>query len=162
MKKSAGLLLYRLADTTLEVFLGHPGGPFEARKDAGVWSIPKGEIGEQEPPLEAARREFQEETGFALEGDFVALDPIRQSSGKIVFAWAIEGNVDAGAIKSNTFPLEWPPGSGLIRHFPELDRAGWFPLEAARQKILKGQLPLLDQLEKLVRTTRIGGPSTPC
>jgi predicted NUDIX family NTP pyrophosphohydrolase len=161
-KKSAGLLLYRLPAETLEVFLGHPGGPFEARKDAGVWSIPKGEIGEDEPPLEAAKREFREETGFALEGDFVALDPIRQSSGKIVYAWAIEGNVDAGAIRSNTFSMEWPPGSGTLRNFPEMDRAGWFPLEAAREKILKGQLPLLDQLERLVRTAGTDGPSGPC
>lgn len=161
-KKSAGLLLYRLPAKTLEVFLGHPGGPFEARKDVGVWSIPKGEIGEDEPPLEAAKREFREETGFALEGDFVALDPIRQSSGKIVYAWAIEGNVDAGAIRSNTFSMEWPPGSGVIRNFPEMDRAGWFSLEAAREKILKGQLPLLDQLERLVRRAGTDGPSGPC
>lgn len=160
-KKSAGLLLYRLSAETLEVFLGHPGGPFEAGKDAGVWSIPKGEI-EDEPPLEAAKREFQEETGFSLEGRFVPLDPVRQSSGKIVYAWAIEGDVDAAAVKSNTFPMEWPPRSGVMRHFPELDRAGWFSLETAREKILKGQRPLLDQLDRLVRTAGTDGPSKPC
>jgi len=151
MKKSAGLLLYRRVQGTIEVFLGHPGGPYEARRDDGVWSIPKGEIGEEEPPLEAARREFQEETGFTLDGRYVPLEPIRQSSGKIVHAWMVEGDVDATAMKSNTFPLEWPPGSGVRQHFPELDRAGWFPLEAARRKILKGQLPLLDQLEQRVK-----------
>lgn len=158
MKRSAGLLLYRRTQGTIEVFLGHPGGPYEARKDDGVWSIPKGEIGEEEPPLEAAKREFQEETGFILDGRYVPLDPVRQSSGKIVHAWMVEGDVDAAAMKSNTFSLEWPPGSGLMQHFPELDRAGWFSLEVARRKILKGQIPLLDQLAERIKAMQGGGP----
>lgn len=158
MKKSAGLLLYRQVQGTIEVFLGHPGGPYEARRDDGVWSIPKGEIGEEEPPLEAAKREFQEETGFTLDGRHVPLDPIRQSSGKIVYAWMVEGDVDAAAMKSNAFPLEWPPGSGAIQRFPELDRAAWFPLAVARRKILKGQLPLLDQLEQRIKGSQAGVP----
>ena len=122
-KNSAGLLLYRFRDGNLEVFLVHPGGPFWAKKDLGVWSIPKGEIDEGEEPLGAARREFEEETGFSPEGTFRELTPVRQRSGKIVHAWAVEGDCDPTALRSNTFTLEWPPRSGRMQEIPEVDRA---------------------------------------
>jgi len=149
-KQSAGLLLYRVREGALEVFLVHPGGPFWAKKDLGAWSIPKGEIGEGEDPLEAARREFEEETGFRPEGVFRELAPVRQKSGKVVHAWAVEGDCDAAAIRSNTFPLEWPPRSGRWMDVPEVDRAGWFDLDTARAKILEGQRGLLEELRRLV------------
>jgi predicted NUDIX family NTP pyrophosphohydrolase len=149
-RKSAGLLLYRLTHSEIEVFLVHPGGPFWARKDDGVWSIPKGEFSEGEDPLEAAKREFQEETGFEVAGKFQPLNPVRQSSGKIIYAWVVEADVNDAAVKSNTFSIEWPPGSGKARKFPEVDRTGWFSIDVARQKIVKGQAALLDQLEHLV------------
>jgi predicted NUDIX family NTP pyrophosphohydrolase len=147
-KKSAGLLLYRRQNSALEVFLVHPGGPFWAKKDDGAWSIPKGEIADDEDPLKAAKREFFEETGFQVDGNFIALTPVKQAGGKWVYAWAIEGDCDAGSIKSNTFSLEWPPRSGNKKEFPEVDRAAWFPLELAKQKILKGQLSLLEELPR--------------
>lgn len=147
VKHSAGLLLFRVREGVLEVFLVHPGGPFWAKKDLGVWSIPKGEIDEGEDKLEAARREFEEETGFRPEGEFRELKPVRQRSGKIVHAWAIEGDCDAAAIRSNTFTLEWPPRSGRLLDVPEVDRAEWFGLSMAKEKILEGQRPLLAQLE---------------
>jgi len=149
-KQSAGLLLYRVREGALEVFLVHPGGPFWAKKDLGAWSIPKGEIGGGEDPLEAARREFEEETGFRPEGVFRELAPVRQKSGKVVHAWAVEGDCDAAAIRSNTFPLEWPPRSGRWMDVPEVDRAGWFDLDTARAKILEGQRGLLEELRRLV------------
>ena len=149
-KQSAGLLLYRVREGALEVFLVHPGGPFWAKKDLGAWSIPKGEIGGGEDPLEAARREFEEETGFRPEGVFRELAPVRQKSGKVVHAWAVEGDCDAAAIRSNTFPLEWPPRSGRWMDVPEMDRAGWFDLDTARAKILEGQRGLLEELRRLV------------
>lgn len=145
-KQSAGLLLYRFHEGTLEVLLVHPGGPFWAKKDLGAWSIPKGEIAEGEDPLEAARREFEEETGFRPEGFFRELMPVRQRSGKIVHAWAVEGDGDSAAIRSKPFTLEWPPRSGRQQEFPEVDRAGWFDLATAREKILDGQRALLDEL----------------
>ncbi len=145
-KKSAGLLLYRKDGDSVEVFLVHPGGPFWAKKDEGAWSIPKGEFVDGEEALEAAKREFQEETGFAVKGRFEALEPVEQASGKIVYAWAIEGDIDSSAIRSNNFSMEWPPGSKKIREFPEVDRGGWFALATARQKILTGQSPLLEEL----------------
>ncbi len=145
-KKSAGLLLYRRRNSNLEVFLVHPGGPFWAKKGDGAWSIPKGEIAEDENPLAAAKREFYEETGFQIDGDFIALAPVRQAGGKTVHAWAIESDCDAEAIKSNTFSMEWPPRSGKKQEFPEVDRAGWFIFEEAKKKILKGQLGLLEEL----------------
>ncbi|MCU0582352.1 MAG: NUDIX domain-containing protein [Syntrophales bacterium] len=151
VKRSAGLLLYRLREGALEVFLVHPGGPFWAKKDIGAWSIPKGEIGEGEEPLEAARREFEEETGFRPEGVFRELLPVRQRSGKTVYAWAVEGDCDPAAIRSNTFPLEWPPRSGRVLDIPEVDRGGWFGIPQAREKILDGQRPLLAQLELILR-----------
>ncbi len=148
--KSAGLLLYRLREGQLEVLLIHPGGPFWARKDDGVWSIPKGEFTDEDP-LAAAQREFREETGFTAEGDFRPLAPIKQAGGKMVHAWALAGDCDADAIHSNTFELEYPPHSGQWKSFPEADRAAWFPLPEARRKILKSQTPLLDQLERILK-----------
>jgi predicted NUDIX family NTP pyrophosphohydrolase len=149
-RKSAGLLMYRRRDRDVEVLLIHPGGPFWARKDEGAWSIPKGEFTDEEP-LDAAKREFQEETGFPVRGDFLPLAPIQQAGGKTVYAWAVAGDCDAEAIRSNTFTMEWPPHSGRWKTYPEADRAAWFSLPRAREKILKSQQPLLDELERLLR-----------
>jgi len=153
-KKSAGLLFYRKVRGSMEVFLVHPGGPFWAKKDDGAWSIPKGEFDEGEEPLDAAKREFREETGLTAHGEFQPLKPVRQSSGKIVYSWAVHFDLDAAAVKSNTFSMEWPRGSGRMQEFPEIDRAGWFKIDLARRKILKGQLGLLDQLEQMVASRR--------
>ncbi len=150
VRKSAGLLVYRRRGGVIEVFLVHPGGPIWANRDTGAWSIPKGEFAPDEDPLAAARREFEEETGFKMEGQFTALTPIKQRNNKIVYAWAIEGDCDAALAKSNTFPLEWPPRSGIIREFPEIDRAAWFSLATAKGKIFNGQVGLLDELEKVL------------
>jgi predicted NUDIX family NTP pyrophosphohydrolase len=139
--------MYRRRDGALEVFLVHPGGPFWARKDLSAWSIPKGEIDRAEEPLAVARREFTEETGFPAEGDFRALAPITQAGGKIVHAFAVEGEADPAALQSNIFSIEWPPRSGRQKSFPEVDRAAWFPLDTARQKINPAQVALLDELE---------------
>jgi predicted NUDIX family NTP pyrophosphohydrolase len=149
---SAGLLLFRRSGSALEVMLVHMGGPFWSRRDSGAWSIPKGEHGPAEDPLAAARREFAEETGLAAPaGDPIDLGVVRQRSGKLVHAWAIEADLDVAEITSNTFALEWPRGSGRIREFPEVDRAGWFELDAAREKLVKGQAPFLQTLaERLV------------
>ena len=149
-KQSAGVLLYRLRQGVPEVFLVHPGGPFWAKKDAGAWSIPKGEAAPGEDLLARAQREFTEETSFVLSGEFRSLAPIRQSGGKIVHAWAVEGDCDAAAIKSNSFDLEWPPRSGRVQAFPEVDRAQWFGLAAARDKINPAQHGLIDELERLL------------
>lgn len=149
-RTSAGVLLYRRRGGTIEVFLVHPGGPFWAKKDQAAWSIPKGEFDPGEDPLEAARRELEEETGLVVEGDFWPLGPVRQPGGKVVHAFAIEADADPDAIRSNSFWVQWPPGSGQWRSFPEVDRAAWFDLETARQKIHKGQVPLLDELERLL------------
>ncbi len=146
-KTSAGLLLYRRAPAGLEVLLVHPGGPFWQSKDLGAWSIPKGEIGPDEDPLAAARREFREETGFEISGPAVALGSLRQPGGKVVHAWALEGDADSRALRSNTFSMEWPRGSGRLQAFPEVDRAEWFGLAEARRRILPGQAPFLDALE---------------
>jgi predicted NUDIX family NTP pyrophosphohydrolase len=146
-KQSAGLLLFRKRAGTVEVFLAHMGGPFWERKDEGAWSIPKGEF-ESEAPLAAALREFEEETGYKPNGNFIGLTPVKQSGGKTVYAWALEFDCDADQIHSNTFSMEWPKGSGKLCDFPEIDRAAWFSLAQARRKILKGQLGLLDQLEE--------------
>ena len=148
--KSAGILLYRFRAGALEVLLAHPGGPFWAKKDAGAWTIPKGEIGDAEEPLAAARRELAEETGVEVDGEFIALTPVRQKGGKWVHAWAIEADCDAAAIRSNSFSIEWPPRSGKMRDFPEIDRAGWFGLAEAREKILAAQAPLLEELQRVV------------
>jgi predicted NUDIX family NTP pyrophosphohydrolase len=149
-KVSAGVLLYRRSRAIVEVFLVHPGGPFWARKDDGAWSIPKGEIEPGEEPLARAQREFAEETGFAVAGEFRALAPVRQAGGKIVYAWAVEGDADAAAIRSNRFSMEWPPRSGRSQEFPEVDRAAWFDLKTARQKLNPGQRALVDALECLL------------
>jgi predicted NUDIX family NTP pyrophosphohydrolase len=152
VKESAGVLMFRRAMDGLEVLLVHMGGPFWANKEEGAWSIPKGELAPNEDPLAAAQREFEEETGVLPAGDFIRLDPVRQTSGKIVHAWGVEGDLDPATIKSNTFSLEWPPGSGREQEFPEVDRAAWLPVEEAKRKMLRGQTPLLDQLvERLGR-----------
>jgi predicted NUDIX family NTP pyrophosphohydrolase len=145
-KESAGLLPYRLRDGTAEVFLVHPGGPFWAKKDAGAWTIAKGEPEPGEAPLAAAIREFAEETGTRLEGDFIALPPCRQAGGKLVRAWAIAAEMDPAMVRSNEFEMEWPPRSGQSRRFPEIDRAAWFSLHDARERINKAQTALLDAL----------------
>ena len=151
-KTSAGLLVYRLREGRLEVFLAHPGGPFWARKDLGAWSIPKGEFAEPEEPLAAAIREFQEETGSTIDGTFLPLPPRKQPGGKIVLAWAVKGDLDPRQIRSNTFLLEWPKGSGRRKEFPEVDRAEWFEIPEAKRRILVGQAGLLDDLcERLGR-----------
>ena len=141
-KTSAGLLLYRHKDGGLEVFLVHPGGPFWARKDEGAWSIPKGESVPGEDPLDAARREFTEETSLTASGDFVALKPLKQPGGKVVHAWAVKGDADTARVRSNSFVLKG-------REYPEIDRAAWFGLTEARNKILRGQVGFLDELERL-------------
>ena len=149
--RSAGILLHRTgADGGIEVLLVHPGGPFWARKDAGAWSIPKGEIAEGEDPLACARREFAEELGVPVpEGTATPLGEVRQKAGKLVTAWAVEGDLDPASVVSNTFAMEWPRGSGRLRDFPEVDRAEWFGLEEAAVRILDGQRPLLDALAAL-------------
>jgi predicted NUDIX family NTP pyrophosphohydrolase len=149
-KQSAGLLVYRHRGGELEVFLVHPGGPFWQHKDLGSWSIPKGLFADGEDPLDAAKREFQEETGFAAAGQFIPLRPLKQPSGKIVHAWAVEGDYDPAALVSNTFSLEWPRNSGNMIEVPEIDRAEWFTLELGREKILPGQRGFLDQLAAFV------------
>jgi predicted NUDIX family NTP pyrophosphohydrolase len=149
-KVSAGILLYRLSANGPEVFLVHPGGPFWAKRDLGSWSIPKGEVDGDEDLLEAAKREFHEETGARVEGEFIELAPLRQPGGKVVRAFAAEGEIDAASISSNTFSTEWPPRSGVSREFPEVDRAGWFTLAEARDKLLPGQRPLLEELVQRV------------
>lgn len=146
MIKSAGILLFRKISAAPEFFLVHPGGPFWKNKDNGAWSIPKGEYHEGEEPLEAARREFEEETGFAVNGNFIELTPVKQKSGKWVSAWACEKNIEAAVIRSNTFPLEWPPRSGKFIQVPEVDRAQWFKYEDAKNKLLPAQVPLLEEL----------------
>ena len=147
-KHSAGILLYRRRAGVVEVFLVHPGGPFWVRKEAGAWSIPKGEFEPGEDPLEAAKREFKEETGVTIEGTFTPLEPVRQRGGKVVHAFAVEGDCDASAIVSNTFEMEWPRGSGKKRTFPEVDRAGWFSIEEAMEKINEGQRGLVGEVGK--------------
>jgi predicted NUDIX family NTP pyrophosphohydrolase len=151
-RKSAGILLYRGSDEALEVLLVHPGGPFWARKDAGAWSLPKGEYGEDEDARACALREFEEETGTPLPpGDLIELGDVKQKGGKVVTAWAAEGDLDAAAVRSNTFQMEWPPRSGRWATFPEVDRAGWFGVEEAREKLNPAQAEFVDRLlERLV------------
>ena len=151
-KRSAGILLYRVAGGTPEVLLVHPGGPFWARKDAGAWSIPKGEYLDGEDPRACALREFEEETGTALPpGELVELGSIKQRGGKTVSAWAAEGDLDPDSVRSNTFTMEWPPRSGRTEEFPEIDRAGWFGLDAAREKLVAAQTEFLDRLLERLR-----------
>lgn len=149
--RSAGIVLYRRSGGKLEVFLVHPGGPFWAKKDSGAWSIPKGEYAEGEDPAVAARREFEEETGCELTGRLQPLTALKQPSGKVISAFAAEGDLDPATIKSNTFVLEWPPRSGKIQQFPEVDRGAWFDMATARVKILAGQRPFLDELLGFVK-----------
>jgi predicted NUDIX family NTP pyrophosphohydrolase len=154
MIASAGILLFRLNKNKLEVMLGHPGGPLWARKDEGAWSIPKGILNENEDPLHAAKREFNEETGLEADGAFIELGEVKQPSGKIVHAWALEKDLDVTGIRSNSFTMEWPKNSGKMREYPEIDRAGWFGIDEARTKMLKGQLALLDRLEEMLAKRR--------
>jgi predicted NUDIX family NTP pyrophosphohydrolase len=151
-RASAGLLMFRrrgdAGSASIEVLLVHPGGPFWAKRDDGAWSLPKGELGPDEAPLTAAQREFREETGLVPAAPFVELGSVRQAGGKTVHAWAFAGDCDVASVRSNTFTLEWPPRSGRMQSFPEIDRAAWFPLDAARGKLVAGQRPLLDRLER--------------
>jgi predicted NUDIX family NTP pyrophosphohydrolase len=144
--QSSGLLLFRRRAAGLEVLLVHPGGPFWSRKDLGAWSIPKGGHEPGEMPIDAAQREFREETGFTVEGPFLPLTPVRQAGGKLVTAWAVEGDLDASAVHSTTFTMEWPPKSGRRQEFPELDRVEWMTPERARPLLIKGQTVFLDRL----------------
>jgi predicted NUDIX family NTP pyrophosphohydrolase len=143
---SAGLLLFRNSSGAIEVLLGHPGGPFWKNRDEGAWSIPKGLVAAGEEPLAAAKREFAEETGYRPRGRFIPLGEARQPGGKVVHVWAVEGDWDAAKLQSDSFEMEWPPRSGRLQRFPELDRAAWFSVPEARKRILKGQAVFLDRL----------------
>ena len=147
-KQSAGILLYRIRDNQPEVFLVHPGGPFFRNKDYGMWSIPKGEFEDGEEALTAAKREFEEETGQKIEGNFIQLDPVMLKSGKRVYCWAVEGDIDHETIVSNLFEIEWPPKSGKKQSFPEIDRAAWFHLDIAKTKLNEAQAQFIDSLAK--------------
>jgi len=147
-KKSAGILLYRFNNKEIEFFLVHPGGPFFVKKDSGAWSIPKGEFDESENAFAAAIREFKEEVGVDLSGKAITLSPVKQKSGKEVFAWAIEGDLDPQNISSNSFAIEWPPKSGKFRDYPEIDKGEWFDYHEAKQKINPAQIPLIEELIK--------------
>ena len=149
-KISAGILVYRFTSGALEVFLVHPGGPFWSKRDLGSWSIPKGELDEGDGLLETAKREFREETGVPIDGKFIELTPLRQPSGKRVHAWAVNGEIDPSCVKSNTFSIEWPPRSGKQQQFPEVDRAQWFAIPEAHEKLLPGQRGFLEELERKV------------
>ena len=146
-KQSAGLLIYRERQGQLEVLLVHPGGPFWKNKDAGAWTIPKGELRPEENPFEAAKREFQEELGFTPSGSFIPLSPVKQKAGKIIHAWAAQADWDPKELKSNSSTLEWPPRSGKTQEFPEIDRAAYFEAETAETKINRGQIALLTELK---------------
>ena len=153
-KQSAGLLLYRWGEDGLELLLAHPGGPFWAKKDLGAWSIPKGEFMEGEDALTAARREFTEEIGTRVDGETLALTPLKQPSRKVIHAFAVEHDLNVDKITSNTFEMEWPPKSGKKAAFPEVDRAQWFALEEARKRVQPGQLPILDELARRLNAGR--------
>lgn len=150
-KKSAGILAYRYERTYLQVLLVHPGGPFFVKKDAGVWSVPKGEFDVEEAPLTAAKREFEEEVGLPVSGKFIELNPVKLKSGKTIYAWAVECDIDLTHFKSNTFPLEWPPKTGKFIEIPEVDKAEWQDMATAKQKINPGQAGLLEELEGILR-----------
>lgn len=157
---SAGLLLYRLNNDEVELFLAHPGGPYWVNRDEGAWSIPKGLFEPDESPLDAARREFKEETGFEVDGEFIPLGELKQPGGKIVHAWGLEHDVDASQIVSNTYAVEWPYKSGRWRRYPEVDRAEWFSVAEASKKILKGQVGFIKRLlEAIGRDSEIELPS---
>jgi predicted NUDIX family NTP pyrophosphohydrolase len=157
-KISAGIVLFRFQNRALQVFLVHPGGPFWAKKDVGAWSIPKGLLDQDEDPLAAAQREFREETGFTVSGNFLQLKPVKQKSGKVIHAWAVEGDCNPTEMKSNTFSLEWPPRSGKQEEFPEVDRAAWFDIKEAKERISPGQLGLLEELQQIL--LKKGNPYT--
>ena len=146
-KKSAGILLYRFHNDLTEVLLVHPGGPYWAKKDLGAWSVPKGEFEPGENPLDAAKRELEEETGIKTEGNFIELTPVKQKSGKLVYAWALQKDIDPADIESNSFEMEWPPRSGMKKSFPEIDKAAWFNMDEAGSKIIDGQMPFFNELE---------------
>lgn len=158
-KTSAGLILFRTQNERLEVLLVHPGGPFWSKKDDGAWFIPKGELAEGEEPLAAAKREFEEETGLEPEGDFLPLGTVKQKSGKKIHAWAFAGACNPDTLKSNTFTIEWPPKSGKMRDFPEIDRAGFFTVAQAKAKMHPVEFPLLVRLQELLRAQRIPATS---
>jgi len=160
-KQSAGILMYRFRGGLLEVFLVHPGGPLWTKRDQGAWSIPKGEFSEPEEPLEAARREFEEETGIRLSGELTPLGSARQPGGKMIHIWAKQGDCDAASITSNTFSMEWPPKSGKQQEFPEIERASWFPVEAALKKVHQGQVIILDRLLAQIRDKSVTGTPAP-
>lgn len=149
-KRSAGILLYRFHANTLQVLLVHPGGPFWQKKDAGAWSIPKGEFEEDEDSLAAAKREMEEETGIKVSGNFIELTPVKQKSGKIIYIWALLKDTDVAEIKSNSFEMEWPPKSGKKKEFPEIDKAAWFNIDEAKKKIIEGQVPFITELEQKI------------
>ena len=155
-KQSAGILLYRNINNQLQVFLVHPGGPFFKNKDAGAWSIPKGEFNDDENPLLAAKREFLEETGQPIDGEFIKLSPVKLKSGKTVHAWAVEGDIDHNTIVSNVFEIEWPPRSGKTASFPEVDRAGWFGIDDACVNVNAAQVKLIEELSALLKTEQWG------
>src|SRR5690606_33059683 len=150
MKRSAGILLYRLKDGKVEFFLVHPGGPFFAKKDQGFWTIPKGEFENAEPPLSAAKRECEEESGWYIEGECIELDPVIQKGGKKVLCWLLEGNMDLENVRSNTVEMIWPPKAGRIQQFPEIDKAGWFSRDEAKRLINEKQISFLDQAFSLL------------
>lgn len=150
-KKSAGLLPFRFQNKNPEVLLAHPGGPFWKNKDVGAWSIVKGEYNDDEEPLSAAKREWQEETGLKISGKFIPLNPVKQKSGKEIIAWAVESDLDPTDIKSNTFEIEWPPKSGKKQSFPEIDRVAWFSIKEAKEKINPAQVALIEELVKLLK-----------
>jgi predicted NUDIX family NTP pyrophosphohydrolase len=151
-KNSAGLLLYKISNNKLFFFLVHPGGPFWAKKDMGSWSIPKGEF-ESEDAFSAAKREFHEETSFTAEGNFIELTPLKQKSGKMIYAWGVEAEIDVGKVKSNLFELEWPPKSGKLQTFPEVDKGQWFLYFEAKNRIVQGQIGFIDELVKKANLT---------
>jgi predicted NUDIX family NTP pyrophosphohydrolase len=157
-RRSAGILLYRRGDDGVEVLLAHPGGPIFAKRDEGYWTIPKGEIDDGEEPWDVARREFEEETGHPPpHGPAIELGDITQKGGKVVVAWALEGELDPATAHSNTFPFQWPPKSGRYITIPEIDRVAWFAPDAARRKVKDTQIPLIDRLLKAITTTRTSG-----
>ena len=150
-KKSAGILVFRKKEE-YEFLLAHPGGPFWAKKDLNSWSIPKGEFDDDEEALSAAKREFLEETGFPISGEFIKLEPVKQAGGKTIYIWAVQSDLDASAVRSNSFRMEWPIKSGIFKEFPEIDRAAWYNYRIASEKILKGQLPFLENLVRILGT----------
>ena len=150
MKKSAGIILYRRKNIVPEIFLVHPGGPFWKNKDHGAWTIPKGEFTEEEDPLKAAMREFKEETGISIKGTFLELTPVKQKSGKLVYGWALEKDIDASTIKSNFFEIEWPPKSKQFKQFPEIDKGEWFTVAEAKQKINPAQVAFIDEVVSIL------------